>query len=53
MQAYAIAGFMMGFVALAAAVLARGNILLFIVAAVLVGASVMLFRKAKSLESNG
>lgn len=52
MQAYAVSLFMIGFVALAAAVLARGSILLFIVAAVLLGASVTLFRKSKSLESN-
>jgi ABC-type uncharacterized transport system permease subunit len=49
-QAYGVAFFLLGFVALAAAVLANGSILLILVAVLLIGASCVVLRKAKSAE---
>ena len=49
-QAYGVSFFLLSFVALAAAVLAKGSILLILLAVLLLGASLMVFRKAKSAE---
>ena len=50
-QAYAVSLFLLGFVVLSAAVLAKGSMVLVLVAIAFIAASFVLFRRAKPWEN--